>query len=129
MFGSGAERARRGPRSAEGLGGSFSQVVVRWGLDGPTADAMLGTGEGGAARIVIGSMRPDDEQCRRLGVVIDIDILGRRMLGLSDPRSWVRSACPELGGRTPLEEMLGGTSGLLRVRSVLLDALRRERGA
>ena len=127
MFGCRADGSDEGRerRRLHVLGDSFSSVVVRWALDGATADAILGTEPGGSGRIVLGSLRPTDEQCRRLGLIIDIDILGRRLRRLSDPRAWVRSHCGPLG-RAPLDEMLTGTAGLMSVRSHLLEELRRR---
>jgi hypothetical protein len=118
-------RGRLGPAI---LIDGFSAAAVRWRLTRDEADQLLGCSPGGSLGLIAGRIDPDEALIRRLSLLLDIEILTRRLLNQSAD-GFLRVAQHDLGGRTPLQLMLEGVDGQLRVRSMVLRRLRAAAGS
>ena len=107
---------RVGFRTIEALEGLFDEVVEAWGLSFSEREAVRGLALRGD---VDGRRRRSRFLTERMALVIEIDwLLGQRM-DAREVRLWVRRRVAAVAGSSPLDEMVGSTDRLRRIRTLL----------
>jgi hypothetical protein len=97
----------------------FAELVTGWRLDPKVADAILGCGRGCASGLVAGVVVPVGPVLERLEIALEVHRMACLLEG-DAVREWLaRPLAP--GGRTPLQCLCSGRSGLLLLH-VLLEA-------
>lgn len=106
--------------SVQELADLFEKITAAWGLSPSERDALRGT-----------SIPRNHSRVRsystfvieRMGLTVEIDqLLGKRMED-HEIRSWLRRPIAGVVSTSPLDEMVGSTDHLRRVRAMLAPAV------
>ncbi|THD34449.1 MAG: hypothetical protein E7773_14770 [Sphingomonas sp.] len=92
----------------------FEEVADAWGLSGAERDAVRGdalAGRGGRRRSAFIS--------ERMALVVEIDWLLCAHMDARQIRHWVRSRVAGVLGTSPLDDLVGSTDRLRRIRTML----------